>query len=212
MNIYIKLRKKTILFGNGLSLSLKMKKPLNKRFYPWEIVILSIGIWFNFVSIFGNPFTHAAQLTDDQVMNIGNSVTFIYRNTETLPNICAQQGYTMQKYPNDFRQYFAENIRNLETFLEQQGTNIQAIRPFILSETSESYLAQSVYEELEQLRKFNILSFLAEQERKPFAEMVWDDKYDSMLTLYHICEDYDEHGLDILRNGPNKNLLKDLGF
>ena len=187
-----------------------LKKTLNKHFFPWEIVILLIGTWFNYTTWFGNPFKHQLPFTVEQSEKIGLATGFIYRHTQGYTNVCAEQGYNMHKYPEDFKNYVADDIAHIEAEIAPYGYNIARFQNEIMTEKVQTTMRTSIYNELEQLRRFHILSFLAEKEGRALEEMEWDEKYKELLPLYAVCKDYDENGIEMLKNGPNKYLLKQI--
>lgn len=70
----------------------------------------------------------------------------------------------------------------------------------------------SIYTELENLGKLTIISLAAEEQGIPIEDVKWNSEWDNLLTFKDICKAFDENGIEILKEGENKYLLKANSF
>ena len=119
----------------------------------------------------------------------------------------------MSKYPNDFLQYFSTEINQLKSNLSKHNYTIENVED-VLVETDgfKTTIINSIYKELENLGKFTILSAVAEEQGIPIENVEWNSEWDNMLTFKDICKVFDENGIEILKEGENKDLLKANSF
>lgn len=187
----------------------KQKKSLDRHFYPWEIVFLILGVMINFYNWFGNPFVeNKTYFTDEEANKIGTSVGFIYRHTEGYPAVCKHEGYTMTEYPNQFNNLFSQEISSLVSALTAKGYTFEKAKQELVSAQLDTIMKESIYDELEQLRKIWILNAISEEYNIPVENMEWQEDFDSVLTLRDACEIFDANGIDFLKNGENRYFLK----
>ena len=184
-----------------------LKKTLEKRFYPWEIVILLIGMIFNYVYWFGNPFIAQPQLTVEQGQKIGAVAGFIYSHTKVYPMVCAKAGYEMKNYPTEFKTYFAEDIAATEKLLTQFGYAPDNIDN-ILNEQAKQNYAQNAYEDLTQLKKNLTVVLIAREQNIPIEQVQWQDDMNAVLTLDDVCAFLDENAKAMISENWDKDFLK----
>lgn len=187
-----------------------LKKPLDKKFYPWEIVFLLLGFILNYGFWFGNPFTaNEPDFTEEQAEKIGNSVGFIYRHTKGYAMVCEQEGYPLKEYPYRFNSVFSQEINALSTELAKKGYTLEQVENYLINEQLKTNMKQSIYDELNELRKIWIRTFISLQNNTPVEKVEWNEEFDSMMTLKDTCELFDQHGINIVLQGENKDLLKE---
>lgn len=188
-----------------------LKKPLNKRFYPWEIVILVLGIVLNFYNWFGNPFTSDTAMpepSDEKITKIETSIGFIYRHTKGYSEVCKQEGYIITEYPNKFNEFFSQEISALNSELAKYKYTLERAERELISLELDEYMKKNIYEELEQFRKMLIIETVAKEYNIPPKDVIWQESYDSALTIKDVCEFFDKNGINLLKNGKNKDFLK----
>lgn len=185
----------------------KLRKPLEKRFHFFEVVIIVLGL----ANFWGNiPFqaVNNSVFTDEEAEKVGASIGFLYRNFDVLPQVCEQEGYNMQYYPQDLSDFLDKDINHLTHALAQRGYTLKRARDEIITPEIMSAAKVAVYKELEQLRQKIILNRIAKEQHVAPESLTWKDEYASELTYGEVCEFYDENGIDIVRNGKSKDFLK----
>lgn len=178
-----------------------------------EIVIVIIG--FVLIGILPNTennkttYSFLEEYTEEQQEKIGASVGFIYRHTKGYKEVCQKEGYMMNKYPNDFTQYFSSEIKQLKNNLSKHNYTIEDVENIISSNAnSKVYILTTIYSELESIGKLLIISQVAEEQGIPIEDVKWDNKWDNILTFKDICEFLDEAGIEMVKEGENKYFLK----
>ena len=184
-----------------------LKKTLEKRFYPWEIVILLIGMIFNYVYWFGNPFIAQPQLTVEQGQKIGAVAGFIYSHTKVYPMVCAKAGYEMKNYPTEFKTYFAEDIAATEKLFAQLGYAPDNIDNMLNEQAKQNY-ARHAYEDLTQLKKNLTVILISREQNIPIEQVQWQDDMNAVLTLDDVCAFLDENAKAMISENWDKDFLK----
>ena len=187
----------------------KIKMNINIR----EIIIVILGFVLVVVLPLKNTHYPFEEYTSEQQKKLGASVGFIYRHTKGYKEVCQKEGYIMSKYPNDFLQYFSTEINQLKNNLSKHNYTIENVED-VLVETDgfKTTIINSIYKELENLGKFTILSAVAEEQGIPIENVEWNSEWDNLLTFKDICKAFDENGIEILKEGENKYLLKANSF
>lgn len=185
-----------------------LKKSLDKRFYPWEIVILLIGITLNFFTWLGDFSSAENNITDEQAHKMGASVGFMYRHTKGYAEVCQQEGYTLKQYPKDFNTFYAEDIKTLKMALAEKGYSIEEIEKVFINPQIEEEMRQSIHNELDQFRKIWIMTAIAEEQNIPIENIEWKDEYNTKLTLRDACEIFDIGGIELLKENEQRFFLK----
>ena len=186
-----------------------LHKPLEKRFYPWEIVILLLGIALNYSNWFVGETTPEEILTEEQAHKMGASVGFIYRHTKGYADVCQKEGYVFKQYPADFNALYAEDIKALTLAMNEKGYSMEDVENALITPQIENEMQQSIYAELDQLRKIWILSAIAEEQNQPAENMVWKEEYNAKMTMRDACEIFDIGGIELLKGSEQKSFLKD---
>ncbi|MBQ8481423.1 MAG: hypothetical protein IJ532_02675 [Alphaproteobacteria bacterium] len=151
-----------------------LKKSLEERFYPWELVIVAVGVISNV--IFGvNLYGNWKEMPTKEEAKIIFKTSEIYGALELLPSICAKEGYVMHKYPQEARDYYQNDIIDLE------------------------HLTQRSFEDnVEWLEnRIDGFQYMAEQEVKenvfkPLAEHLGQNG--EYKSFYDVCRSIDEKG------------------
>lgn len=191
----------------------KIKMNINIR----EIIIVILGfvlvVVLPLMDGYKNTHYPFEEYTSEQQKKLGTSVGFIYRHTKGYKEVCQKEGYIMSKYPNDFLQYFSTEINQLKSNLSKHNYTIENVED-VLVETDgfKTTIINSIYKELENLGKFTILSAVAEEQGIPIEDVKWNSEWDNLLTFKDICKAFDENGIEILKEGENKYLLKANSF
>lgn len=66
-----------------------------------------------------NIFMYKSSLTDEQRKALAFSYGFISRNTDGVINYCLGSGVELQKFPEQFRQTYADEITKVNDWLER---------------------------------------------------------------------------------------------
>lgn len=66
-----------------------------------------------------NIFMYKSSLTDEQRKALAFSYGFISRNTDGVINYCLGSGVELQKFPEQFRQTYADEITKVNDWLEK---------------------------------------------------------------------------------------------
>lgn len=185
-----------------------LNKTLDKRFYPWEIVILLFGIALNFSNWFIDSSTSEDFFTEEQAHNLGASVGFIHRHTKGYAEVCQKEGYVLKQYPADFNNFYAQDINTLALALKEKGYTIEKVEKAMITPQIESEMKKSIYNELDQLRKLWIMSAIAEEKNIPIEKISWKNEYDARMSLRDACEIFDIGGIELIKNGENQFFLK----
>ena len=172
------------------------------------IVLLQIGAIKNEEQYLKNYDGYLSEYTVEQQSKIGASIGFIYRHTQGYGDFCKDEGYVLSKYPNDFSQYFSQDINDLEHSLSQYGYSLKDVTDQLMSEEFRANVKSSIYEEFYNLKKFLIMLQVAENSNLPIEQIQWDESWNNLITMNDICKIFDENGLDLLKEGENKNFLK----
>ncbi len=183
----------------------KFKKEREKRFYPWEMFFVGLGILINWII----PLYEAQNsLSFAQWSKAGASVGFIYRHTKAYSAVCQKEGYQLKNYPDNFKTYFAEDIKNLDEVLAKYDTSINEIEKTEITPEIRADAERAVYVELNDLRKFWIVSIIASQTNTPADEIIWQDEMYNLMPFKDMCEIFDNIGIELLKSGENANFLK----
>lgn len=185
-----------------------LQKTLDKHFYPWEIVILLLGIVLNLYSWFGEWNMPEDSFTEEESQKMGASVGFIYRHTQGYADVCQKQGYVLKQYPEDFNNLYAKEIEALDLALNNKGYSREEVEKAFITPQIDASIKQSVQEELEQLRKLWIMFAIADEKNIPIENMTWKEEYNAKLTLKDACEIFDAGGIELLKESENNNFLK----
>ena len=197
------------------------KQNIDTKFYPGEVVWLILGLLLNFVILFGNPFIANQQneaveksvLTQnfqgDDLEKVSASLGFIYRHVNGYAEVCLKENYELQKYPNDFVELLREDILKLKAKLEGKGISLeQAMNEVKAQPRFVGLVQQSIYVELEQLKRAIIINEVAQQQNVPVTDIEWNDDWDNLLSFQNVCQAFDEAGLDLLKDSENRYFLK----
>lgn len=177
-----------------------------------EVVIILVG--FLLVGIL--PFVennktssfYLDEYTKEQQEKIGASVGFIYRHTKGYTEVCQKEGYILRKYPNEFSQYFSNEINALKNNLSIHNYTIENIENNLLDNSLKTKMITTIYTELENIKKLIIMSQVAEGQGISIEDVIWKDEWDNLIQLKDICKILDEHGVDVLKESENKYFLK----
>ncbi len=182
-----------------------LKKPLDNHFYPWEKVIITLGIAVNIIS-FCSGFIDGSNafISQEEARKIMSSTAFIYKHTKAYPAFCKQENYILLQYPKDFNSFFSEEINNFTSFLNSKGYSLEMAESEIITPQIQNELNKYVYEDLESLRKI----LIAEKYDIPEENIKSGSEYDSALTLRDTCEFIDKYGADILQNTQIRYFFK----
>ena len=158
-------------------------------------------------------YSYLKEYTSEQQKKLGASVGFIYRHTKGYKEVCQKEGYIMAKYPNDFLQYFSTEINQLKNNLSKHNYTIENVEDMLVESGGfKTTIITSIYTELENLGKLTIISLAAEEQGIPIEDVKWNSEWDNLLTFKDICKAFDENGIEILKEGENKYLLKANSF
>ncbi len=182
-----------------------------------EIVIVIIGFTLlgilPFAKEYKTTYSYLEEYTEEQQRKIGASVGFIYRHTKGYKEVCQKEGYIMVKYPNDFLQYFSTEINQLKNNLSKHNYTIESVEDMLVESGGfKTTIITSLYTELENLGKLTIISLAAEEQGIPIEDVKWNSEWDNLLTFKDICKAFDENGIEILKEGESKYLLKANSF
>lgn len=181
-----------------------LKKDLDKKFYPWEIFFLVIGILLNVNMWFSISMSKRNTFTESEVTNAIISVSHIYEHTEIYPEICAREGYALQNYPLEFKSFYSEDINELETKLAEKGTSIAFILKEVHKRQHNKFLKKT-YQEFNRL-KIKLTVHFKELGNQIFIKEV--HRNDNMLTLADVCQFLDENADFLIEDSLGKDLLK----
>lgn len=197
------------------------KQKIDTKFYPGEVAWLILGLLLNFVILFGNPFIEnqqnkaveksvlAQNFQGEELDKVSASLGFIYRHVNGYADVCLKENYEMQKYPNDFIELLQDDILKLKTRLEEKGISLEQAMDEVKTQPEFVRLVhQSVYAELDQLKRTLIVENIAEQQNVPVDNIEWNDDLDNLLSFQDICQAFDEVGIDLLKNNEIRYFLK----
>ena len=186
----------------------KIKITINVK----EIVIVVLGFILigilPFVENNRDSYSYLEEYSEEQQEKIGASVAFIYRHTKGYASVCQKEGYILRKYPNEFSQYFSNEINALKNNLSIHNYTIENIENNLLDNSLKTKMITTIYTELENIKKLIIMSQVAEGQGISIEDVIWKDEWDNLIQLKDICKILDEHGVDVLKESENKYFLK----
>lgn len=185
-----------------------LHKSLDKRFYFWEMFFVIIGALLN-LNYWINGVLFPPKLTDEQADKVARSVIFIYRHTNGYTEGCAHTGYVLQKYPDDFKAYFADDIAKLNNDLRRYGYTLEAAENIIITPELRENIVKDTYAELYNWKKAETISVVAEKRGDLENEVEWNESLDNLIPMYNVCSHFDKEGLDMLLHTQYKDFLKD---
>lgn len=187
----------------------KIKITINVK----EIVIVVLGFILigilPFVENNRDSYSYLEEYSEEQQEKIGASVAFIYRHTKGYASVCQKEGYILRKYPNEFSQYFSNEINELQKNLSKHNYTIENVENIFLNNDIKNQVTASIYTELENIGKFIIMSQIATEQNISIDDVKWDNNWNNLLNFKDICEIFDESGMEALKESESKHFLKD---
>lgn len=183
-----------------------LKKDIDKKVHFGEMALTLLGVLIiagMFLSAYVNN-----QKNLERYEKLWRSIGFVYRHTRVYESVCAKEGYTLKKYPQDFKDYFAKDLDNLQKNLDKEDISINQAFSYIDEETNKA-IEQSVYQELEELRDVWLTMAIAQEQGIPAAQVILTEEDKSLLPLKDVCEILDDDGINIVKSGPTNNFFKD---
>lgn len=169
----------------------------------WGVFIVSLLFPNNKNSFFDS-------YSEEQQIKIAQSVGFIYRHTKVYSQVCAQNGYVLKNYPNVFSEYYAADILKLKEQLLNNGVSLKDVEQIMFSNPEAvKKIQDSAYEELYGLWMFLRLAQAAEEQGIAIENVKWDNQWNASFDIQNICAFFDLYGLEILKDGDNKDFLKE---
>lgn len=133
-----------------------------------------------------NIFMYKSSLTDEQRKALAFSYGFISRNTDGVINYCLGSGVELQKFPEQFRQTYADEITKVNDWLEKDEIFKSGM------EASLQENKEMLYEVFENGRKDLIRLTIAEETGEKPENLVWKTEYDRMISPVEYCKLMDE--------------------
>lgn len=133
-----------------------------------------------------NIFMYKSSLTDEQRKALAFSYGFISRNTDGVINYCLRSGVELQKFPEQFRQTYADEITKVNDWLEKDEIFKSGM------EASLQENKEMLYEVFENGRKDLIRLTIAEETGEKPENLVWKTEYDRMISPVEYCKLMDE--------------------
>ena len=189
------------------------EKTTNK-YSKTEVALLAIGIYWFVSCLFSTaPIEYRlGSLNGQQQEDVGEVVAFVYRHEQGYTKICAAEGYELKKYPNDFHNFFGEDIVKFEKFLKSHNLSVKEIADAAMPEELKTKILLHVYDELKALRRVIILNITAEMQGLQPEEVVWKDELEEAIPMSAVCNIFDIGGVDLLQNSSVKNIFEGKNF
>lgn len=123
---------------------------------------------------------------EDSVSNMGAGAGFVYRHVFGYKEFCHAHGYELTRYPEAFAEKFSEEIELLQKEMVRLGSTLDAFFADIRKQHGKT-IEDSVYTELDGLRKDMILLHIALQKGIPAKDVQWSDEFEDSLSMADVC-------------------------
>ena len=180
-------------------------KQINKKAYFGEVVLTLLGFLMLVLNILAVSVENRKNPEPSE--KDWEAIGFIYRHTKVYESFCAKEGYVLQKYPQEFKAYFAQDIDNLQKNLAQKGYTMEELFSYITPELNK-WTEQSVYEELAELRDVWLIMAIAQEQGIPTDQVKLSEEEKALLPLKDVCEIFDDEGIELIKAGSANNFFK----
>ena len=150
------------------------------------LIIMSLGTTYIKIQIINNKRGYIIQENLDMILGAS------YRHIMGYDAVCRKSGYILKNYPIVFYDEFESQLMKLSDKLI--NINLTVPQAWELVEPAKRKIVLNGIEtELENMRKGLIIHTMADMTETSWQEILWEDKYNSMITFQEVCQILDNN-------------------